>query len=1846
MKGRQATMESQNFTDPNAIAIVGMGCRFPGGVTNPEQYWELLKNGTDAIREVPPDRWSNAEFYHPDREKPGKMVTRWGGFLDGIDQFDPHFFGISPHEAHHMDPQQRLLLEVTREALEHGAQNPAQLAGRDVGVFIGAFSLDYHALQFADFYQRQASPYTAASSMTTMISNRISYIYDFRGPSMTLDTACSSSLVAVHAACESLRRGESSTAVAGGVLLVFTPQYSIVESRGGFLSADGRCQTFDAKANGYVRGEGVGVVVLKRLEDALADGDPIQGVIRASGVNQDGRTVGITVPNQHAQETLILETITKAGLSPSDIQYVEAHGTGTPIGDPIEARALGRAYGRGRAAEQPLLIGSCKTNIGHTEAAAGIAGLMKAVLCLQHKQIPPHLHFQEPNPDIPFAELNLRVVTELQPWPEQAGPAMAAVNSFGYGGTNAHVILCDPQAAVAGKKRAASIPSPARPFVLPFSARHPEAVAQLEEEYRNHLKDAGLLHDLCWSAGARREHHDHRRAWVVDPQLAPRVFSGKKTAGEKPKLVFAFSGMGTQWHGMGAQLFEAEPVFREMVLRCDELFLPLGGWSILAEMQSEEADSRIQDTEVSMVMNFVLQVALDALWRSWGVRPDAIVGHSAGEVAAFTCAGVYSLEEAIRLLYHRARLLSSLDGRGSMAFAAVPQAILNGFLSQTDGKVGIAAVNSPSSVTLTGEEAALDRLVEQLQARKYFCKKLRVNVPFHSRTMEEIRDELLECFRDLRAQAPVDRLISTVTGEPVHAAPDASYWWRNARETVQFSAAIRHLVQERHTVFLEIGPHPVLSASILECLMETPGLSVPSLRRHENEADQMMQSLAQLYVRGIDPDWEALYPDGKWLPLPRYPWQRQSYWIEQAFIRDIRLGRRAHPLLGYAVPGATPIWEGEVNLNALSYLRDHRVMNQALFPAAGLMEACLQAVTLQLGAGNFVLEGLELYKSLALSETGTIMMRYSLDLENAQMQIHVTPDLLSKDYMLAAKGSIRQLQDTRKSHVVDFTAIRARCTQHVGREKLYGILNDMGFQYGTAFQGVQQAFVGVDEALVEVKLDGIGLQEAVLEEAGHVNAGLEKEGLEKEGLEEAGLEEAGHAGVGLVTSGRAGEGYFFHPALLDSCFHALLASEIPVRGEVLPDEEFRIPVRVGQVRFYQKPSGRLWAHARKTAKDEVRTTGDLRIYDEQGTLIAEVLGFVKQSVAAGAGQIESQRLKRWFHEVEWQPVDESAPTCTQPEALTDQVWVLLEDRQGVAEATARLLQERGARCLRIRPDTQYSLAVADNRGSIRPDHPDDYARLLQEAGERFGRPVDGVLHGWNLDLPSATSVQGEPDWQQIKRLGSLSLLALYQAVSKRTKATKIWLVTCGAQAVQGAERPLTVFQSSAWGIARAIGQQEGRAHWGGAVDLDSEHDAAKSAAQLIQHLLQKSPEDQVAVRGGSRYALRIQPASSLGGALPARFREDGTYVIAGAFGSLGAEVARFLVKKGARRLVLLSRSPLPDRSEWDQLDPSSAVGARIELVRHLEAAHAQVCTFAVEITDGDAVSELAPRLQAMGWPPVRGVVHSAGVLQDGLLERMDAQQFQHVFDPKALGAWNVHRAFAEEPLEFFWMFSSMASIMPPAGQGNYAAGNAFLDALAAHRRALGLPALSINWGPWGIGMVEKQNLVQFYEQIGMECLTAAEGMHILETLLGQDAAQCLVLSADWPLLLHQYPKEMPLLAVLKKHLERAGAEPRGGQQVQELLRQMTPAQRRAAVQEHFLHLISEFLHYPRAMLDLDKSLPDIGLDSMISLKLKAQILQDLGVGLLIGELLSGVPIQEMAAQIVQRYEEQTAVLTS
>jgi acyl transferase domain-containing protein len=840
----------------------------------------------DAIREVPAERFNLHDFLDSDPAAPGKMVTRWGGFIEQVDQFDAHFFGISPREAARMDPQQRLLLEVAWEALEDAGQVRETLAGTAAGVFIGISNNDYGRIQFADLDRIDA--YAGTGNALSIAANRISYVFDFRGPSIALDTACSSSLVAVHQACCSLRSGESTLALAGGVNLILSPAITINFSKAGAMAPDGRCKTFDARANGYVRSEGAAIVILKPLTQALADRDPIYAVIRGSAVNQDGRSNGLMAPNPRAQEAVLREAYRRAEVSPGDVHYVEAHGTGTLLGDPIEAKALGAVLALDRPPERPCLLGSVKTNLGHLEAAAGIAGLIKVALALKHREIPPSLNFEQPNPHIPFDQLGLRVQTTLEPWPAAPAPALAGVSSFGFGGTNAHVVLQEarltdfsgtPSAGYARGNPPSEIRNTNPTYLLPLSARSPEALRSFARDYLDLLtrtESTEALHDICYSASVRRSHHEHRLAITGNSaahlaegleaflrgEVGPGWSSGHKLSDRRRKLVFVFPGQGSQWFGMGRTLLKQEAVFREAMERCDRAMRPHGDWSLLAELTATDpAHSRSNEVDVLQPALLAIQVALTALWRFWGIEPDAVVGHSMGEIAAAHVAGTLSLEDAARVICSRSRIVRPTIGHGAMAAVELSMADARRALVGCEDRVSIAVSNGPASTVLSGDPGALEAIVSRLQRQDIFCRMIKVDFAAHSPQMEPLRADLARALEGLQPQSASVPIYSTVTGQVSDGESfDQLYWTRNLREPVLFSDAVHRLIEDGHDIFLEISPHPILLSSVQQAFSHSgrQGAVFPSMRREEEGHPVMLGSLGGLYTSGCGVDWSRL----------------------------------------------------------------------------------------------------------------------------------------------------------------------------------------------------------------------------------------------------------------------------------------------------------------------------------------------------------------------------------------------------------------------------------------------------------------------------------------------------------------------------------------------------------------------------------------------------------------------------------------------------------------------------------------------------------------------------------------------------------------------------------------------------------------------------------------------------------------------------------------------------------------------------------------------------------------------------------------------------------------------------
>jgi len=1195
-----ASTPSDAQKPPFPLAIVGIGCRFPGAADDVDSFWRLLAEARSGIREIPPNRWDCGRFYHADGRVPGTMVTRWGGFVDNLDRFDAQFWGISPREAMRMDPQQRWLLEVAWEALEDAGAPPSSLRGAPVGVFVGIAGNDYAGVQMPN--HAQADMHTVSGCTLSIASNRISYLLDLRGPSLSVDTACSSSLVAVWNACRSIWSGCCTAALVGGVNAVIVPDATIGFSKASMLSPTGQCFAFDARANGYVRGEGAGAVYIKPLDRAVADGDRIYAVIRAAVTNQDGHTTSMTVPSADGQAALLRQAYRDAGVAPADVAYVEAHGTGTPVGDPIEATALGNVLGNNRSADQPCLIGSVKSNIGHLEAGSGMAGLIKAALVLHHDTIPPNQNFQEPSPHIQFDSLRLKVVDRPQPLPRRNGHApVAGVNSFGFGGANAHVVM---EQAPRQKSPGDSLPDrAARPYVVPISARDPAALRAYVRRYCRFL--AGAENDLaavCYTAGARREHHEHRlvvmgddarqlrhrlEQWLSGAESIDGVVTGQ-AAGARSAPVFVYTGQGTQWWAMGRQLLDREPVFRRAVEEIDQRYQPLSGHSIIAELTRSESESNIDRTDIAQPAIFALQVGLTALWQSWGIRPAKVIGHSVGEVAAAYAAGVYSLADAVRVIYQRSRLQHTTYGRGRMVAVGISADEAEKAIAEAGDQVNLAVLNSPHLVTLAGDAESLQRVVEQLEQQGKFVRWIRVPYAFHTHQMDEIEDELLESLAGLAPRAAKIPLVSTVTGGPLEGeALDATYWWKNVRDRVLFAPAIARLIQDGSDVFLEVGAHPALASSLKECLDEQgrEGAVFHSLKRETDESHELIANLAALHAAGISPDWAAVAqhqcPPVK---LPRYPWQRETFWLESTASRQLRLAPQTHPYLQRRIAGAQPTWEVDLHPRRFPYLNDHRFWDTVVVPAA-----CFAEIGAAVGRALFpeqpqAVEELVIEKAMFLTEEQQTAAQVVFDAELKEFRVFSsTPEM--ETWELHAHG--RLVPATQGiAEGIDLEELRRRLPDYFDHDVYYEDLAESGYQFGENFQQVQNVW----------RTSGEGLAEIVLPE-------------------------------GLVESL---DSYCLHPAVLDAAFHIFRGLN-PQLGA----DDFFLPQSIRQVHLESVSTPpRLWAHGRLMHSDDQSMTSDIDLYDEQSRPVAQIRGFrvdrAEQKSASGAGD-------ECLYQFRWEP---------------------------------------------------------------------------------------------------------------------------------------------------------------------------------------------------------------------------------------------------------------------------------------------------------------------------------------------------------------------------------------------------------------------------------------------------------------------------------------------------------------------------------------------------------------------------------------------------------------------------------
>jgi acyl transferase domain-containing protein/acyl-CoA synthetase (AMP-forming)/AMP-acid ligase II/NADPH:quinone reductase-like Zn-dependent oxidoreductase/acyl carrier protein/trans-aconitate methyltransferase len=1207
------------------IAVIGMGCRYPGAAS-PAAFWQQLVDGVDAISRFPASR-ENADLFDPDSLPPQSACAAWGGFLNEVEGFDAHFFGIAPREAESMDPQQRLLLEVAWEALEDAGLDIDRLAGSGTGVFVGVSNFDYGRLILSKNVLPDA--WAGTGNALSIAANRLSYFFNLRGPSVSIDTACSSSLVAVHQACVSLRNGECQLSLAGGANLILSPELSLTFVEAGMMAANGRCKTFDAAADGYVRGEGCGIVVLKRLSDAQRDGDRIWAVIRGSAVNQDGRSNGLTAPNGPSQKAVIEQAIKAAGIAPADIGLVEAHGTGTSLGDPIELNTLSEVLLPGRTAAAPCWIGSVKTNIGHLEAAAGIAGLMKAVLALHHGEIPPHLHLKELNPLIKLDGTRFRIPTETVPWPNDQQARVAGVSSFGFGGTNAHVVLSE--APLSGPRRSriprqandAQQPAPAveRPLqLLNLSAKSEPALREMSARLAEHLRMHHTLPlaDICFSAATGRSHLTHRLSLIgesVDDaidrlsQFAAGMFVDPRTTGKVrsnivPRIAFLMTGQGSQYVGMGRELFDTQPVFRETLDLCAELLADTLEQPLLDVLFARDDTHaiRLDDTQYTQPTLFALEYALAQLWRAWGIEPEWVTGHSVGEYVAACLAGVFSLEDGLKLIAARGRLMQSLPRSGGMLAVAADGPTVSEVIRPWPAELSLAAINGPRNTVVSGRLPILAQVARIFAERGVKTTELTVSHAFHSPLVEPILDEFFEAARAIRFSSPSIPIVSNVTGGLItDAIATPEYWREHVRQPVQFERSIRTLRGLGASCFLEIGPKPTLLAMGRDCLPDEDLVWLPSLRPKRSDWSVILESLQTLYLSGAWVDWQSFdrgYSREK-VSLPTYPFQRQRYWFRSSSNHrpDGGQARAGHPLLGFRLVSPLPDVQFHSLLSARTpdYLNDHRVFQKVLLPAAAFLEMGLAAAKSVLNGKPIILKDISLHQALELhDEPVTIQTVFSPN--GAQWNWHVLRlnagdgSTVPDNWTTHLSGTLVAIsaEELGALSSVNLSERQSLITDDVTVDSVYDACAAHGLDYGDRFRALNQVWRTDNEALARLQL----------------------------------------------PTELKSQQYQLHPVLIDACFQLIAAV---TRSS--PQRTF-VPVRIEQVRFHGVQVRGGWGHVRvhEHDSDADAITADVTLIAEDGQPVAEFQRLMLRRMdSAMFSDQEMEPIENWLYELQWRP---------------------------------------------------------------------------------------------------------------------------------------------------------------------------------------------------------------------------------------------------------------------------------------------------------------------------------------------------------------------------------------------------------------------------------------------------------------------------------------------------------------------------------------------------------------------------------------------------------------------------------
>ncbi len=1752
------------------IAIVGMSCRLPGQVESPQQLWEFLRRAGDGIRRdngldsKTKPRWPTDRFVDSDRNAAGKTVTLSAGLINDYDKFDAKFFGIAPREAETMDPQQRLALELSWSAVQDAGYPAASLEGSDTGVFLGVGAAEY--FRFCLQSDNEDAGFYVTGNTQNVISGRIAYTVGLQGPALAIDTACSSSLVAIHTAVQALRRGECSAALAGGVNLLVDPQVFVSLSKANMLAPDGRCKTFDDSADGYVRGEGGGVLLLKTLSQAKRDNDHIHAVICGTAVNQDGRSSSLTAPNGPAQQKVIKKALADARLEPDAVTYIETHGTGTPLGDPIEVHALNAVYGQCDR-QQPLVLGALKSNIGHLEAASGVASIIKAVLALQHCEIPPNLHFHQQNSHLEIAGSPIVFPTETLSWSPASGqPLAAGVSSFGFSGTNCHIILGqapdmdgqsrDQKSQQQENQRDSrtdscdSAESAVEPqWLLPLSAKSSAALEAIIGRFADslHGTPAGEVHslaDICYTAATGRDHYPHRKTFVASSAAAMAAQLDKFAAGESsggegtpvalsqrktPRIGFMFTGQGAQYSGMARELYQQEPVFRQALDACAADLEGVLEKPLLEVMWHENA-ALLNQTAYTQPALFAVEYALAKLWQSWGVTPTVVMGHSVGEIAAACVAGLFSLRDGIRLIAERGRLMQSLPSGGGMLVVMEDRDFVKSLLDNLTGadalQTGIAAYNTPEQTVVAGPLSVLETIKTLCETKEVGYVELPVSHAFHSPLMQPIVGAFTEFASRITYQKPALTLFSNVSAKAEEQAlRSATYWAEHILAPVNFTETVQAF-SESVDIVIEIGPRPTLTGMAkVSCQAAVQWIS--SMVQGRSDTETILTGLGQLYECGVDIDWSLVFSDdgntrGRRISVPVYPYQRQRFWLDQGVGGEFPISTGAaltgshltdsHPLLGLRLPLPTlaeSCYQTQLSAGSPGYLEHHRLFGTVIVPGASHVAMAVAAVGDRFGCAACELEAIAFFQTIAIP-----------DGEERLAQIALSPESEKSEH----KSRVRQGQ-------FNIISLNDRTQLHDSHA------------WNTNATGKFRTLIDNAETISSIDVQTIDVQDALntwtLEESGTdfyariwnngytlgsafrwVGDRLKKGDLTLHCIE-----------VPVLPDDQ--QIYPLYPGLVDSCFQAFGSSVPLAAGE----DDIYIPFSVERLRFYQQPTAAngLWCLSKPrddyggTEANKARYVGDLTLFDNNGRVFMEVVGLElrKSSRKLLQDSLRGDGERKSLYTTEWERLQPSEGAQT----ADGGTWLLLTNPGDVgvhAQCRDFLADFFAARTMEwvsvYRGDAFAELSP--NVFSLRTGECGDFEALFRHlrAGGAGSNPIAGIINLWPLEASASCAEAAQQ--QMLSLCGEMTALVKACLTELADSPPVLQVVTAMGQTVEQArgQAPLNPIQHALWSLGRVIRLEQPQLQCR-FFDLDTApgaEDVSLLTSELCNERGTGGVENEILLRHGERYTHRLARLQRIDQTTTDKkdlpVYADATYLLTGAYGGVGFETLHWLIDRGAKNLALLVRRQ-PSEAQQAALDKYRARGIDIRC-------------YHCDLNDFEQVSTQVEKIRAE-QPRLAGVLHLAGVLDDRFVEQQNRDSYARAFAPKIAATWNLDLATRCPEINFFVCFSSIAAAFGTPGQANYAVANGFMDGLMAARRQAGFEGLSVNWGPWAdVGMAasaDKHGVNDKMQAVGMNPFEVGQGLQALETLitsasyLAAEAPPVIYADLDWPDFLRNFP---------------------------------------------------------------------------------------------------------------------------